>query len=137
MADPFRDPEYICPSCHAPLRGYLARLVCDACGGMQLTEADFRRALEELAITPLELRWHGGARGRRCPQCQVRMDHGGLEVALPDTVVRPDVAIARCLVHGPWFPGGQLAGVFTALERRLHKGQPADGLPRRRWLSDD
>src|SRR4051812_27570934 len=48
MAGPYRDPELVCPACHAKLRVFGQRLCCDACDGILLELADLTTSIAEL-----------------------------------------------------------------------------------------
>jgi hypothetical protein len=138
MTSPFRDQHFRCPFCGATLRPFQTRLVCDACGGMQLTQPDLHRAIDDLAIAPSTLRWlDGHGSGATCPQCPVMMAACHIEIELDDAKLHPKVELARCPEHGPWFGKDQLSDLFVDVERQMHKGRPTDGLPTRRWISKD
>ena len=132
MTDPYRDQHYACPTCGVGLRPFAQRLVCDTCGGMLLPDADLKTSIEDLVNAPVKLQWRDAAPSRRCPQCPQMMMTSQATIDVVDQYyVTPDLALARCSEHGVWFDKNELTALFTAVERRLHKGQPTERGPLR------
>jgi Zn-finger nucleic acid-binding protein len=94
------------------MRAFGRRLVCDQCGGMQITLDDLAHAigLGEVVTTD------GGQGVRPCPRCEREMITTQLRVSkypIKD-------AVERCPSDGIWLDGGMLAKLLTVLERKTH-----------------
>ena len=133
----YRDRELFCPHCKGALRAFHARLVCDACNGIQLGHADFKKSIEDLANAACTLEWTGDATKRPCPQCGVAMTAATLEIRFDDERLRSRQPTERCLEHGAWFDDQELAQVYLLVERTINRGtgMAARNLPRDRDLS--
>jgi len=119
--EPYRDDHRACPRCNAALREFRERLVCDACEGMMIAEADLCGAIVELTSLQPTLVYRDGAPGKRaCPQCSVAMTTARLTIEL-EGEKRSHAApeLDRCATHGLWFDESELAAV---LEKVAGKG---------------
>ena len=130
---PFRDETYQCPTCKVALRPHQRRLVCDTCQGMQMSIDDLRGAVEDLTSAKVELTFRDGAPASACPQCKAAMFATQVELRWDDQTATSEVVLARCTEHGPWLAGTQLAELFTAVERRMHRRLDDQGTMNRRW----
>jgi Zn-finger nucleic acid-binding protein len=113
----YRDERPMCPSCQSALVSFGSRHACEQCKGVLVPAADVQEML--LAMTPTDLRLldermePGGADpDRGCPTCTAKMTQYVLE----------GVTIDRCIKHGIWFDGKELA---TVLERDGMRGLAA------------
>jgi Zn-finger nucleic acid-binding protein len=113
---PYREAALACPDCGAgPVRPFLRRLVCDACGGMLIGVADLAAALghiasEQLVVAP------GEPGERACPRCQRPL--AACALAVGDTAIAG--AFRVCERDGVWMPGGTLEAMFETLGREGH-----------------
>jgi Zn-finger nucleic acid-binding protein len=102
----FRDDTLACPTCKAVLAHNQSRLVCQACGGTFVADAELAGMLDELSpddAGPLARRLAPAAGPvRACPRCGEAMTAHALY----------GVPVQRC-AHGAWFDRG-------GLERALH-----------------
>jgi hypothetical protein len=139
LACMYRDQHFTCPRCKTGLRPFAARLVCDTCTRMQLPDADFKRSIEDLTGATVKLDWQAGiTTAHPCPQCTQPLGEQRFTIDVVDQyIVDPQLDVERCSEHGVWIAAKLLADVFTTVERRVHKGRASNGLPTRRWLSDD
>jgi len=135
MAGPYRDPEVMCPACHATLRAFRQRLCCDACEGILLDPADLATSISELTGIDPEIGFVHERPGKRtCPRCALAMTACRLDVKLMDKrpTLRP--ALDRCATHGVWFDAGELAKVFEVLHRAVsshgYRGGPLNVIGR-------
>jgi Zn-finger nucleic acid-binding protein len=114
MSDPFRDRQHPCPACGAPLREFRTRHVCDACDGMLLTLPDLTQAVHDLTSVQPTFEYREEAPGKRaCPVCSAPMSTCKLRIVLEAELADPKPELDRCVEHGVWFDGEELAGVFT------------------------
>lgn len=108
------------------LREHGGRLVCDACGGILMTLADFDAAVIDLGALDTVPRDRGETQNT-CPRCGAPLQLATL------TVDRREVTrtVLRCSSHGLWFEGGALEHVFIEIGRRTSristKAPPASG----------
>jgi Zn-finger nucleic acid-binding protein len=120
MAGPYRDPDLVCPACHAQLRVFRQRLCCDACNGILLEIADLTTSISDLTGSDPQIGFVRERPGERaCPRCDLMMSVCRLDVALMDKrpTLRP--ALDRCVTHGVWFDANELAKVFEVLHRAV------------------
>lgn len=142
-----------CPDCHASLRAFGARWVCDDCTGIFIRQDDLRRAIAEMGAGAIELAAAeaepasaDAAPAAPCPSCARPMDRfrialrehpnvfrGGYPSAFPfraDGVelvradaIDEDTTFPGCPAHGVWFARGMLAGVFARINHKLSGGR--------------
>jgi ribosomal protein S27AE len=115
----YREGEPRCPTCASPLRDHQQRLVCDHCQAMLIADADFVRAVDELAGGGAQLAVFDVLDDERpCPRC------GGpastCRLSIGPTVLAD--RYLRCVTHGMWLPQSAMADVFARASRRAHVG---------------
>lgn len=113
-----RDEFPTCPRCATALDRRGERLVCTACHGLQLNEAEISQLVAEMLVEtvsmfgwrdrvaepqPLALEDRAGER-LTCPQCVAAME--------PRRLYGLDVD--RCPAHGIWFDGEELEQALQA-----------------------
>jgi Zn-finger nucleic acid-binding protein/ribosomal protein S27AE len=91
------------------------RLVCDSCGGMQVSVDELERVMGAgEAATLID----DGASALVCPRCDGTMRGCRLAVGKLEL----DHALAQCKRDGVWFPGGALEDTFVRVGAAGHKG---------------
>jgi Zn-finger nucleic acid-binding protein len=121
-----RDQLAACPSCGTGLDPQGARMICSACGGALVPDAQLEAMMNEMSPDderPLERRLlPGAAAPRSCPRCTTAMT--------PHEMY--GVTIDRCSAHGVWFDGEELATVLNengqAYAARQFADRTADSL---------
>ena len=111
----YRDAAHPCPVCRVGMRAFQDRLVCDACGSMQLQVADFQRqisASDEVVVVD-DTRTQ-----RQCPRCSGVLR--SCEVRLGTLVV--DGEILHCAADGLWFEAGLLEQILAQIGLHGHRG---------------
>jgi hypothetical protein len=108
------------------LREHEGRLVCDSCGGMLMSVADFAAAILDLGGQAVTLRL-GSAGGAACPRCDRLLRQAALVVDGKDV----DGAVDACEHHGVWFAAGALEHAFMVIGRRTSNPSPGRGKPLR------
>ena len=124
MSDAYRTTTNSCPTCSAHLHEFAKRLVCDACGGMFLEDADFEKACGELSglIVPCDFR--DVAPGDvPCPRCSVMMDD--CKITLGKHKLR--MAFKHCRQHGLWCGPDVLTGAFAVVGHGVSAGAGVHG----------
>jgi hypothetical protein len=115
---PTGDRHFKCPTCRAVLRPYQQRLVCDLCGGMQLSDAELARSIEGYTHAPPTLAWSYSVTNRVCPQCPLPLHAAQVAIDVVAYKVELLLKLAHCTDHGAWFEGQQLGTLLTIVERR-------------------
>ncbi len=123
MANPYRDVERTCPACHAALRAFRTRLVCDSCDGIMLPFGDLAAAIHDMTSVVPTFEWASEQPGTRaCPACRAPMTTCKLVVHLEAEVERPRPQLDRCDAHGLWFDHEELARVFEKVATKGYGG---------------
>lgn len=120
MGSPYRDQHLTCPACKATLREFQGRQVCD---GMLLTLKDLAHAIHDLTSVVPTFEYRDEAPGKRlCPRCTQAMTTCKLEVVLDGEIEQPRPELDRCVEHGIWFDGKELASVFEKVANKGYGG---------------
>jgi hypothetical protein len=100
------------------LRAFETRLVCDLCGGTQVTDADLARSVADYTGTPPTLAWSYSTTTRVCPQCPLAMREAQVTIDVVAYKIELLIKLAHCTDHGAWFEGQQLGTLLAIVERR-------------------
>lgn len=121
MTDAYRTSGYVCPTCPgaAPLREFGERLVCDACGGIQLSLEDFARQVPHVEVRVVD----EGDETLPCPRCGRPMR--GCALVAGKRHLAP--ALARCERDGIWFGDGALQELYEEIGSGFGLGGRAHG----------
>ena len=120
MSDVFRDQNFKCPACPGALREFHSRLCCDACDGMMLTLEDLSRAIIDLTGIAPSYEYVDAEPGvRPCPRCVSPMSVCKLRVTVEDELAKPRPKLDRCVHHGIWFDGEELATVLEKVRAKV------------------
>ncbi len=121
MSEPYRDQHFACPACKAPMRVFHKRLVCDACYGVMLTLEDLATGVHDLTSILPTFAYRNEKPGKRaCPHCAVLMTTCKLTLGLEEEVEKPRPELDRCVEHGIWFDGEELARVLEKVTGKGH-----------------
>ena len=82
--------------------------------------ADLSRAIDELVQIEPKFELIDQRPGKRaCPRCSQTMSVCHLRVVLMEEIATPRPELDRCLEHGLWFDGEELAKVFEKVRAKM------------------
>ena len=103
---PYRAHAHRCASCDvAPMRELGNRLICDACGAVQVDPADLADEIGLREVTFAD----GDRLERACPRCAERL----LTCQITVGETRLPHVVARCRAHGLWLDSGLLDTILV------------------------
>ena len=127
MSDAYRQSLMQCPACANTLRDFHGRLCCDKCDGMMLSLDELKRAIYDITGgLESELQFVDEAAGKRkCPTCGQPLSTCNLRVVIDEELAKPRPVLDRCIDHGLWFDGEELAKVLEKVRAKVSpKGTP-------------